>query len=457
MSFTVCKAVTAFLTFVFVLVICIVIPLSVTRVSDDEACQVFYSDGRKIVSKESSGLVFVGPNQEKYCLTRTTQHLIFSDENTGLERLITARTQGLEVELEVDVEYRLKPGKIWETADRIGYDSPQARMLRTCRAEIRNVASLFPVEAFLSGTRANISETMGRWLHETFNELDGVFIDIINVNLLHIQVYKPFEEKFQEVENKRLQQVVARENTELVIQQEVRKNQTEHINAQAQRDQRLQEANSLIIKAQLEQEKLVTEAETQHEQDKIEAESDRQIRTIRAQTVLEETVAQRQLTLQELDREALQKFTVAETARQNMESVARGNIERALSEARRDIQLANIERTKQIEALVKLTIEKNLEVFNINLTANVDGQRIRQNGVAQAREAEKNVKKKTREFELLQDKLNMSDKAVVSLLLYRALQKSPDKKVLLDYVKQPLMTELGQVNAPTTTEIDIKQ
>ena len=65
--------------------------------------------------------------------------------------------------------------------------------------------------------------------------------------MLHIQVYAPFEEKFQEVENKRLQQIVAKENTELVVQQEIRFTQTANISAQAERNKRLQQAESDIV------------------------------------------------------------------------------------------------------------------------------------------------------------------------------------------------------------------
>ena len=67
---------------------------------------------------------------------------------------------GLTVDLELDIEYRFVPAKIAQTALRTGYVNPTDRLLRTGRAEIRNVASLFPVEAFLSGARANISVTV---------------------------------------------------------------------------------------------------------------------------------------------------------------------------------------------------------------------------------------------------------------------------------------------------------
>ena len=199
----------------------------------------------------------------------------------------------------------------------------------------------------------------------------------------------------------------------------------------------------------------MTETETQIKSDRILKESERQTKVIRAETELQAAAAQRELTLQSLERKALEDKALAETARLNMITTAEGNLRRAQKEVERDIQLAIIERTKTIESLVKLEITKGLEIFQEGVEANVTASQLEQRGIANAREELQRTRAKTIEYELLQGKLGMSDKAMVSLLLYRALKKSDAKTVLLDYAKQPLMQELGQMTSPVIS-VDAK-
>jgi hypothetical protein len=81
-----------------------------------------------------SGAVWKGPGVEKHCLSKATQHLSFSADyvGSGLDRVIKARTnEGLEVTLEIDVEYSYQADQISKTAPRTGFDTAENRLYRT--------------------------------------------------------------------------------------------------------------------------------------------------------------------------------------------------------------------------------------------------------------------------------------------------------------------------------------
>jgi hypothetical protein len=53
------------------------------------------------------------------------------------------------------------------------------------------------------------------------------------------------------------------------------------------------------------------------------------------------------------------------------------------------------------------------------------------------------VRDKTEEFRLLTTELGMSSKGLATLLLHRALSRSKDKTVMLDYEKKPFLSEFN--------------
>ena len=436
-----------------IIILIAVIASSYTRVNDDEACQIFYQDGNKIVTRERSGLVFVGPGQKKYCLSRATQHLYFSSEGNGLERAIGARSsEGLTLTLELDIEFRYDAERIGETVLRVGYEDPKARLLRTARAEVRNAASAFSVTEFLTGSREAIGLQIQTRLQHVLRDLDGIHVSVIQVNLLHIDVYEPFEERFQAVEDKRLAQLVAQENITLIELDEARLNETQHIEAIASRDRQLREAGSATVQAQLEQTRLVTEAQTLAEQDMIAAETDRTNRLIRAQTLLDETVARRTLLVQQVLREARANKTLAETMRQNMRVVAEGNKLRAMANRTRDVQLALINQTQAVEALVSRGIARTLDVFRTTASAQHEANVTRLRGIAHASDIRADTRARTAEFVALQNALNLTDRELASVLLYRGLGRrdpSQNLTLLMNYVKQPFMLELNEHSLPS--------
>ncbi|EGD82927.1 hypothetical protein PTSG_03560 [Salpingoeca rosetta] len=438
------------------IVLIAVIVSSITRVNDDEACQIFYQDGNRIITKETSGIVFLGPGAQKFCLSRATQHLIFEEEQTGLQSTIEARSvEGLTLTLELDIEFRYIPERIAETVLRVGYDRPEDRLLRTARAEVRNVASQFGVTEFLTGSRASIALAIQQRLQTVLREQDGVFVSIIQVNLLHIQVYTPFEQKFQEVEDRRLAQIVASENVTLIEIEENRELETASIAAEANRNKLLREAMSRTVTAELEQQRLMTEARTAAQQAQIQAESDRIGRLIRARTQLDETIARREFLVQQVHREASANQTLSETERQNVVVRAEGEVRRALANRTRDVQLALTNQTRAVEALVSSAINSTLQVFRTQLQSNFTAAATELRGRGRAADIRADTRAHAAEYIALQRSLNLTDRELASVLLYRGLQRRTDSgnlSVLFNYAKQPFnFLELGDRPVPVST------
>jgi len=429
-------------------VICII--ASFVRVNDDEVCQLFYPDGVKdsnIEAATSPGNVFVGPGGEKHCVTRSTQHLEFTkSKTTGLGRLISVTSsEGVPVTLEVDIEFQIDPERFDQTVARTGFGNNNMRLMRTARAEVRDVASGFEIKAFLQGSREAIA-TQIRQSFQTKLETDGVFIDIKKVNLLHIDVDTAFEALYQKVEDRRLQQLVAKERINIITIDENRLNQTQSIEKVALRNVKLRTAEADTVRVQLDQERQLTEANTAFQQAIILAESDRINRNIRATTLLEKQKASRTLKVQAMQRVALANKTLAETDRENMVAVALGTIDRARADASRDLALAQIERSRKLEQIISLEIAQNLEVFEIKLEADVTAAEIKGEGEAAASETQASERAKTNDWIMLKETLGLDDKTLANLLLYRSMGSSGDATVTVDHDAIPFSLLEGDIN-----------
>lgn len=434
-----------------------IIIASLVRISDDEICEVFYVDGvakDNIQTKTSPGIVFSGPIPEKHCVTRSTQHLTFDKPSnqfsSSLGRLIATFSQeGVPIVLEVDVEFKYIPGRFDDTVQRTGFGANNDRLMRTARSEIRNVASEFVVDAYLIGSREQISTRMEEQLQIRF-DLDEIFVDIIKVNLLHIDVDNSFESLYQEVENRRLQQLVALERQNIIRIDETRLNETQFIQKQAQRNQLIRNAETETVRAQLDQQRLVTNANTDLQQAIILAESDRINRLIRANTRLKKTKATRTLAIDAVKRVALANATLAETQRQNMRVIALGDISRAQANATRDITKAQIAETRAIEGLISVGINATLEIFKIGNDANATASEISLNGDAESSEILASKRAETSHWIMLKETLQLTDESLANLLIYRAMARNANKTLTIDHEAVPLRLLEGNVPSSVT-------
>lgn len=428
------------------IIIAACIGTSFIRVNDSEICEAFYPDGladNNIKIAESSGAVFSGPGAEKHCITKATQHLRFHSSTTsGPSRVISILSNdGVPASLDLEIEWRINMNNVQETIKRLGYTLPEYRLYQTARAEVRNAASMFNVSSFLTGTRENIGLAIKDRLSNTLNYLDGVGVDIIKVNLQQINVHDEFEQRFQAVEDAKLQQLTAIENETLIRLEEEQLNQTEVINAEAQRVRLLREERALTVQANLTQQRLITEENTAAAQALIRAESDRINRLIRAETALAAIVDRRQLLVETVRRNAIANLTLAETERQNMEVIAQGRINRVLAQRDRDVARANIARDKQLEEVITYGINQTLAIFRTHLDANVTAERITSEGQANADEYRASERPKTTEFTMLRSTLGLSEHDLATLIMYRALGRSTNVTTFLDYKKQPFLLE----------------
>lgn len=446
MGVTVCQTIATFLCLSSVLIIAVLLGVSIDRVETDEVCQIFYQDGSVIKTESKAGYVMVGPGQEKHCIPLSMLRMTF-DQISGdeLNRVVSCRTaEGLEVTLEIDIEYQYEASNIDKTIERTGLpgDDTAPRLLRTARSEIRNAASQYSVTQFLTGSRSIIASQIQHSLQRKLKDVDGVFVTIVKVNLLHIDVYEPFEAKYQAVEDARLEAKKVKEDQNLMKIEETRLTETQEIAAYAENGKLLQEAASRTAVAQLQQAKEKTVANTRAQSDFIAADSDRKQRLIRVQSKLAEAKEDRELQLAQIIRQNTEKLTRAETNRSNLISTEQARVLMAHAKAEQAKKEALIKQEKTLASLEALNITHVLEMFQLELAATVKVDAINNDGEASAAEQLRVTRQKTAEFELMQDKLNLTDRGMVSVLMYRALKRS-DPTVMLDYEKEPLLNEFG--------------
>jgi len=257
--------------------------------------------------------------------------------------------------------------------------------MMVARSVARDTASRFGINAFLIGTRANISTSIQRELSTQLEE-DGMFFNIKRVSMQRIVVNQTYERSFQRVEDVELQRIAAAERPNLVRTNEARLNTTQFIAREAQRNQQLQVAVTETTQATLLQRQRVTEANTTFQNAMITAESNRSVSIINANTALGRIIASRPRLVSEVEREALANQTLAETERQNMVVRAEGNISRALANLTRDVAAARIRQTLRLERLISREINHTLDLFQIGLEANTSAAETEARGNATAAE-----------------------------------------------------------------------
>eukprot|EP00049_Salpingoeca_infusionum_P027271 m.31365 g.31365 ORF g.31365 m.31365 type:complete len:458 (+) comp9414_c0_seq3:456-1829(+) len=426
-----------------IVLVAVLISQSFVKVEENEICEVFFKNGitaeKRLSTKTTNGLYFVGPGVTKSCLNRTTEHLQFVGYE-GLYQSVSSRSaEGVPIDLEIDIEYQFTPSDLEVTVLRVGFgESVRDRLARVARAEVRDAAGSFNTTAFLRGSRETISTTIQTNLQDRYDQ-DGIGVNVIRASILHISVHAQFETRFNDIESIKLDQRVAEENGNLAIVEQRRLNETGVIALLAQRDRELQEARAEVIAAELGQERSVTDAQTQAIRSLIQAESDRVKRTVQAETRLDELKANQALEVREAEREALAKFELAKTQRENLIAMSEGRLLRAAANRTRDIQVAMTQVTQRTERLVSVAINQTLQLFEIALNANTTAQKIEAEGDVNARRIYAEQRPATERLNLLKEKLGLSARELAQIIWYEAVGTSVDKTVLVDYEKQPLL------------------
>ena len=359
------------------------------------------------------------------------------------------------VSLEVDVEYRFTPAGLETSMLRTGFQGYEQRLLMATRAEVRNVASLYAAESFLRGSREDIATTMRDRIARTLVEKDGVLVEIIRVSLMQISIDARFEQQFQEVEDIRLLQLQAQADFELAVIEESRLNETEIIVGLADRERRLQQARAEVTGAELSQRSETTQAQTQALRNVIQAESQRIQERIKRETSLQEADADQDLQVRKAQRQAIADAELAETARLNMVAQMSGEVRKAAANRDRDVATANLERTRRLESLASVAIDRTLAMFRETLAANVTAQQVADQGVVDADARVVSVRGETEEHLAIQQALNMTDAQLAGLIWYRALgnSSSSNRTVFMDYDKVALMSEFGPSATQTTVPV----
>lgn len=133
------------------------------------------------------GLKFAEPGYEKHCILKSRQHITFghyteatggSGHNVWYKKLLDARTkEGIEVSLEIDIEWEYDESQLDKTILRTGVTNPIERLYVAARSSIRNSAKKFNATDFIEDGRKAISQQMFADLQDYF-ESDGIYIKV---------------------------------------------------------------------------------------------------------------------------------------------------------------------------------------------------------------------------------------------------------------------------------------
>jgi len=124
---------------------------------------------------------------------------------------------------------------------------------------------------------------------------------------------------------------------------------------------------------------------------------------------------------------------------------AEGNITRARAEMARDLAIAKISKTRAIQSLLSASIKQTMEIFDIELQANITGTELLMEGEASAQETLSTERAKTSDWLMLKKTLGLSDETLANLLLYRSIAATDAAKVAVDHEAVPLRLMEGDI------------
>lgn len=428
-----------------VLIICIsIFAASFKKVEEGQACVKVNSRTGSVSSEPylTASNELVGPDFEFICFPTTRQSISFAD-GFGLASNLTARTvEGLAINLQIDIEYRIVGEEVFALMNKFGEEFHGSYM-RIARSTLRNVASEFEGLQYLRGERATIGERMREVLDLRLRQ-DHALVERVNIRDIHLD--EAFEEAFRAVEEVRLDRLEALENRALAVVQEQRENETQAVELETARQSTLVAARALVVQAELAHTASITEATTAAARDLISEESVRQSILIAAEANVSRAEAQRDAAVTEATRVASERRLVANRQREvaliaarSLVLQAREQRETELEGKRAEIDLA--ERTVAAEL-----IAANATAVGILADSNATATGRLATGEAEAEEARSRRLAQKGLLESMGAHAGVGADAALQYLWtneLRALVGSNQTTAFLDYLKQPLLAEAG--------------
>jgi len=290
------------------MVICLA--LNWHKVGETEVCIAYdkYTQAYDSVPLSSPGLHSIGPTRSLLCFPTNVQ---------VLELDLSCRTsEGLSLDLKVDVEYRLQPSEVINLFREVNMNY-EALYTRIALSEIRSTASKFAGMTYLTenpgqGNRENISLTMQTDLSSA---LAAYHANVLHVHMSAVGLPTSFEQAFTTVESLKLEQRQVAANLQVELQRARINNQTKVIEIMAANDQQRVEAEIAIKQAQQGRSAALVTAEQEGRKRMVQAQSSRETSVISAQAQVETAVAARDAAVTKARIEGEAALRQAESAR----------------------------------------------------------------------------------------------------------------------------------------------
>jgi len=386
----------------------ILLACSFGSVDETDVCLSYNTITRVVdeVPVEEPGTYFTGVDHGFLCFPKLVQTIEFAGtagaaavDGSGANgpALHTRTMEGLDIELDMSIEYRLIPGELKMLFDKVNMEYlPFYEQLAA--SSLRNTVSKNPAENFLNNQRTNVSTQMRFDLNE---RLQPFHATVITVNMRSVNLPDEFELAIQAVESVRLEQRQAETERGLELEREALEREKAVIDLEAEGRRMEIDAEAAVTRAQLEREGLLTAAQTEADKALIQADKERQTILIAA------------------DNDRLTALTQRVGILQNRQN-------------------------EQDEAIINFETEKNLAVaaarvaeITANATANA---RVRQAEADAAGLKELKAAEQQR-FQDLKDSASMSSEDMLRYVWLDNLKSLDGTKMFIDYKKVPMFLE----------------
>lgn len=266
----------------------ILLAVSFHSIDEDQIC-LRYSTWDRTVNPNpylEAGNEFVGVTGSFLCYKKGLQHLEFSKGDS-----LQSRTrEGLDITLEVVVEYKLQPSRLYDLFQLVGTDA-KPTLTRIARSTLRNAAGHYDALVYFSPSLANVSEYMTSLLKVTFAER---FTDAVAVQIMSVNLPARFDAAVRSVTSARLDREKAKQEREVTIANMIRDNRVREIEKLAKRETIYLEEINRGVEATLRREARITEAETTRDLALLAASTARNSSIVNIEADLEKVLVQRE-------------------------------------------------------------------------------------------------------------------------------------------------------------------
>mmetsp|Transcript_5726 Transcript_5726/g.20537 ORF Transcript_5726/g.20537 Transcript_5726/m.20537 type:complete len:433 (-) Transcript_5726:129-1427(-) len=385
----------------------VLLACSFGSVDETDVC-LSYNTITRVVDElpvDEPGVYFTGVDNGFLCFPKLVQTIEFASASSSTSGdaapngppLHTRTREGLDIELDISIEYRLIPGELKSLFDKVNMDYlPLYEQLAA--SSLRNTVSKNPAENFLNNQRANVSTQMQLDMNERLNPFHA---NIITVNMRNVNLPDEFELAIQAVESVRLEQRQATTERGLELEREALDREKAIIDLTAEGRKQEIDAEAAVTRAELERQGLLTSAQTTASQRLIQAQKNRQTVLIAAENDRLTALTQR-------------------------------------------VGVLQTQQNAQDEAVISFQTELNLAVaaarvaeIEANATASA---RIRQAQAEAAGLAETKAAEQQR-FQDLKDSAGMSSEDMLRYVWLQNLKSMHGTKFFLDYKKTPMFLE----------------